>query len=500
MDASEPPPHPRPGLTGVVVRGAASSSLGFAVRHALSLITALVLARLVTPAQFGAFVAGTVAIELGGSFAGSGMLAALIQRRDRLEESANTALLATLAAGLGLAALQLAASPLLGEFFHSARVRDVAAASAGLLLLGSAAVVPSALLQRRFQFTRRIVVEPVMALSYGIVSVAACAAGMGTWGLVLGAYAAAFTQAGLTWWYAHWRPRPRLASLSLWRELVRFARHILAYDVLERVNFLAPPALVGRVLNPAAVGSFGYASRIAALPRTAAIDVGSFVLLPAFARIAEDERRFRSAFLRSLRTVTAVSAPAGLILLPLGPGLVALLFGPRWHAAGPAIAAMCVYSAGLAPMDLATEAFKAHGSPAAIPRMLVVRTVVSVGGMAALSPLGLTGIAAGLSLGAFLTGAYAHVLLARRLDLPLRATLSAVWRSWTAAVVMAGAVLALDRLVLHAGTRGSSLATAARLALEAGMAGALYLATLALLGESGPLRALPRRRVRDASA
>jgi PST family polysaccharide transporter len=482
-DRVEPPeeePGPPPGLSRLVLRGAALSGTGFASRQVLSFATSLVLARLVTPAQFGVFVTGMIIIELGGSVAGSGMLAALIQRRDGLEEAANTAVVATVIGGCAMAATQAAASPLFGAYFHSDKVAAVAAATSGMLLFSTAAIVPNALLQRRFSFVRRAIVEPLTALTYGAVAIAACAAGLGTWGLVVGTYSASIVAFSLTWTLARWRPRPGLATVRMWRELARFSRHIVASDVLERAVLVAPAVLLGRVTGQAAVGNFGYAFRMATLPRAASIDVGSFVLLPAFAAIAEEAARFRAALLRSLRTLCMVAIPVSIILLPLGAPLVAVLFGSRWRPAGDALAALCLYSAGLALVDLALEAFKSTGRPAVITRMIAVRSATAVALMIALVPFGLTGVAIALSLGAVVAGAYALWLMDRVLGVPMRDMLGALWPPLAAAAVMAGAVLALDRLALHAGDRGTVLGLVL-LAVE-GLAGAgSYVGALALL-------------------
>src|SRR5918999_3230136 len=127
----------RGGLTGIVVRGVSLAGAGWGFGQALNLAIYLVLARLATPEDFGELAAGAILVAFGGLIAESGMAAALIQRRDRVEEAANTALLATLAAGLGLSLLALGAAPLVGLFFDSSEIAYVAAAASGWILLRS---------------------------------------------------------------------------------------------------------------------------------------------------------------------------------------------------------------------------------------------------------------------------------------------------------------------------------------------------------------------------
>ena len=142
-------PEPAAGLTRTVVRGAGIAGLGFASTLALNFGFYLVLARLATPDDFGVLAAGSLFVGLGMVFAESGMLAAVIQRRDRVEEAANTAFVSTVLGGVALTLLALALAPLIGVVFDSHRIGEVAAALSGWLFLNLAAVVPNALLQRR---------------------------------------------------------------------------------------------------------------------------------------------------------------------------------------------------------------------------------------------------------------------------------------------------------------------------------------------------------------
>src|SRR5215211_3526364 len=116
---AEPPAE---SLTNRVLGGVGLSGSGFLLTQLITLGTYLVLARLATPQDFGDWAAATVLVAVGVLFTESGMQAALIQRRGPIEEAANTALLATLAAGLTVSLVALAASPLVGSYFHSDRI------------------------------------------------------------------------------------------------------------------------------------------------------------------------------------------------------------------------------------------------------------------------------------------------------------------------------------------------------------------------------------------
>jgi O-antigen/teichoic acid export membrane protein len=473
-------PESPPGLAGVVVRGAGLAAAGFALTQILSLAFYLVLARLAAPEDFGLFAAGSIVAGIGMLFAESGMLAALIQRRDRIEEAASTAVVATLLGGLGLSVLALALAPLIGWYFQSGDVTAVAAGMSGWLFLQSATIVPDALLQRRFSFARRVVIEPVATLAFGIVAVWTCANGLGVWGLVLGTYALGVTQVVLAWSLARWRPRLGLASFAMWRELIGYGRHVLVSELVRRISAEFDTALVGRFVGTAALGQYRYARRFATQPLLAVVNVGSYVLLPALARIAGDEERIRAAFLRSLRWTAVIAFPLSLAFVPLGEPIAVVLLGEEWRSAGRALAAMFAYSAGGAVVSVASEAFKATGRPDVLPAVHLTAAVLSAVLMLALLPFGMVGIAAAVSLSSVGVAAYALRRVSGVLELPLRRMLRELGPPLLAAVAAAGAVLALEELVLDVSGRGGALGLAL-LAVEGAAGAAVYVGALAAI-------------------
>ena len=195
-------------LTTVVVRGAGITGAGVLLTQVITFASYVVLARLAGPAVFGTFAAAWTLIGFSTIFVESGMSAALIQRKDRLEEAAATAVVSTLAAGLGLSALALVLSPVLGLYFGSREVGVIAAALAGLLFIHAASVVPDALLRRRFSIVRFGVIDPINALAYGVTAAVTLAAGLGVWGLVIATYASAILRVSVAWLLAAVASRP----------------------------------------------------------------------------------------------------------------------------------------------------------------------------------------------------------------------------------------------------------------------------------------------------
>ncbi len=484
-------------LSGTVVRGVGISGVGILLMQALTLGFYLVLARTATPEDFGLLAAAWILVGVGYLFTESGMLAALIQRRDRIEEAANTAVIATAVGGVVVSALAAAAAPVMGAIFQDPEVTKVSAAVSGLLLLRAFAVVPDALLQRRFSFVRRTTVEPLAIIAFGSTAVVLTAQGHGVWGLVAGHYAFALTELVLAWAFVRWRPRLRLASFAMWRELIAYGRHVIAGGIFLRAGEQADRLVIGRFVGVASLGQYSYALRIAATPYLVALGTAAWVLFPAFSRIAEHPERFRPAFLRALFWSSAIGMPAGLILLAIGEPLTVLVFGDAWREAGQATMALCLFAGPSVVTAVTLEGAKASGRPQINTRVHAATAAVAIAVMVALLPLGLVGVSMAVSVAAIVGAGYAIRLFSRASAVGLRPMIEQIWPAVLASATMVAVVIPLERLIVDAQAHGSAVGLA--LLCAEGLLGAtIYLVTLNVLvpGSAADLRGLAATMVK----
>ena len=467
-------------LTGTVLRGAGIAVAGYALAQIITLGFYVALARLATPEEFGQFAAASIVVNVGLLFTESGMLAAIIHRRERIDAAASTAVVSTALGGLLFSLTALALSPLIGDFFNSNRVADLAAVMSGLLFVRSLQVVPEALLQRKFSFLRRVVVEPVQATAFGITAVIACSNGLGPWGLVIGFYASAVADVLLSWPLVRWWPKFRLVSYRMWLELIRYGRHVVAGNLAHRLGDQIPKLVLGRFVGEAALGQYRYADRMAWTPVTALVSAASYVLFPAFARISSDSDRFGAAFLRSLRWFCFLAMPMGLILVPLGVPLAVTVFGDVWRDAGYAAMALSGFAIGTSLISLQSETFKATGNPNFLVRVHVVSAIASTAGIVALLKFDLVGVMAGVSLGLLVGSAYGMVKAVQIAGVDSRTAWREMWPPLVAALVMAAVLLPLEFEVFKAADK-ETLEALALLALETVIGALVYLLVLRLL-------------------
>lgn len=447
-------PMSAPSLRRTVVRRGGFAAGGSLLTQVVALGSYVVLARLAAPEVFGIFAAASIFIGVGALVAESGMTAALVRRSDRLEEAAATAFVSSIAGGVALALLALALAPVAGLVFGEREIAVIAAALAGTLILGNCTIVPDALLQRRFSILRRLVVEPGSFLVFGAVSAVALAEGLGAWGLVIGTYAHLALRATAIWAIGRWRPNLALASVAMWRELVAYARYVLAGGMLAEAGRAATTAIIGRGLGVAPLGHFRFAWRLVSQANTPIVNGAAYVLLPAFSRISSETSRFANAFHDALRTLSLLAFPISFLFFPLGEPIAVLVLGEPWRPAGRVMMALCLVGAGHALTSIASEAFKGSGHPEILPRMHLLGAIVPVALLVALLPLGAVGAGAAFSIGTVVAAAYALRQVARIVDVPSSRLLAAIAPATAASLAMAAGLYGVEHLLIDASSRG----------------------------------------------
>ncbi|MBA2309752.1 MAG: lipopolysaccharide biosynthesis protein, partial [Pseudonocardiales bacterium] len=348
-------------LSSTVRRGAVISAFTLGIVQIVSLVQTLVLARLLSPEEIGLFVAGSVLSGFLISFSEGGLRAALIQREESVEDAADTVFWATAGTGLVLSLAALAVSPIIGRVFQDSTAGVIAAASSGTLLLHALTNVPDGLMQRQFNFKRRLIVDPSRVIGYAIVTITLAAAGFGVWALVIGNYVGILIWVVTTWWLSKWRPGIGKPSYRLWREMARFAFPLLIEGLVERVRTAAEITLVGRTLQAETLGQYRYAQRLSMIPALAVVQIGCYVLLPAFSRLADKPERLTRAFLRALQWIWIAAVPVAGLLVAIGEPAVVVLLGERWRDAGVALMAMSGYGLGIALQAAGSEVIKGSG-------------------------------------------------------------------------------------------------------------------------------------------
>ena len=389
VDYGEPPPN----LTGAVLGGVAWKATSHVVAEGSRVVVAIILARLLTPSDYGIAGMALVITSFVALFADPSLGAALIQRPAVSENDRSTVFWTALGVGATLTVVGTALAGLVAHFFGEPQVRDMFIVTSLCFTLSSLAVVPRSLLVRRLAYRTLEIREMTSRVAGGVVAIALAFAGVGPWAVVSNFVATVVVSTVLLWLLVDWRPRFTYSMESL-RDLGGFSSKNFGATMLAWGNLNLDNVLVGRALGSAALGAYSLAYNVMFLPITRIGRPLSDVLSPAYSRIQGDRDRLQRAWLRGKRMVVLLVAPGFLSILVCAPDLVHVVFGTKWDDAIAPLQLLCI--AGLAHSlgMLNWGVLAASGNAGSLLRLTLLTSVVTWTGFAIGLLWGIVGVAA----------------------------------------------------------------------------------------------------------
>lgn len=322
-------------------RGVAWMASGEVARQATQFVTGVVLARLLTPPDFGLLAMAMFVIGFIEVSARCGITEALIQRPEPTDDDWSSAYWVEVGRGMVVGAAAWSLAPAAAWFYRDERVAPILRMVAWGALIESLGTTQAAWLSKRLHFRTIALAEWAGVLAGGATAMATAWIGWGVWSLVVNYLVSAATTSGLLVLGCAWRPRWRL-RLSTLRWAVRFGLGYQGFLILNHLNRRLDDALIGRYVGPGALGYYSRAYQLMLYPVQNITGVLGRVMYPALTEIREDFPRFRRAYLQVLRAIAMVTFPAMLGLLVTAPELVAVLYGPQWTPTVPLLQVLCV--------------------------------------------------------------------------------------------------------------------------------------------------------------
>ncbi len=320
-------------LKGFALRGMLWMSWGKAGRALLQIGVLAVLARLVSPADFGLVSAAFIFIEFAAIFAQIGMGKGIVQHPSLRSEHITVAFHTSVLLGLLLTSMTWFLAPAIADFFRIEALTPVLRVMSFSFPLRSIGIVPESLLQRELRFRWLANCELASyAFGYGCVGIALAMLGWGVWALV-SAHLAQTTANTLVLLFA----RPVHINLRFERQAFRELLYFSGGYTLGRIaNHFASEGdnfVVGRSLGPAALGLYGRAFQLMAVPADIFGGILDSVLFPTMARTQNDRQRLASAYRRGISLVSLVMLPSSVVFCLLAPEIVETILGASWTAA-----------------------------------------------------------------------------------------------------------------------------------------------------------------------
>lgn len=394
---------PAANLTSRVRSGVIWSTATMFVLRVSGMALGIVLAWLLTPAEFGVYAIALTVQGVLMALADFGLSADLIRSNDPDRRAPTVATLGLVTGG-GMALVMVATAPVLAPALGSAAAGPAIAVLSLTMLFAGAGVVPYATLLRRFDQKSLFVIGLVDFVVSTTITIGLILLGGGVMSLAVGRVSAQLVTTVLQFVFARQRPRYGVDRSQL-GSILRFGVPVSAANLLSWALLGIDKVIIGIAAGPIVLGIFVLAANISSWPMTAVGQVVRSIGVPLFSRTRHRDND---------DTLAGVTAITWGLALPLGAGLAALaaplvlvVYGDKWADAAAVLAVLAVFGSIRSIFDVWVSALLANGASGSVLLVQVVWIVV-------LAPALFIGVGRFGIIGA----AYAHILVAVGVVLP----------------------------------------------------------------------------------
>jgi len=461
-------------VRGEFLHGARWLGISAAGNFILSLAAAVLLARLLTPEDFGAFFAALIPVLLASSLCDAGLGTGIVQRKELSSQHVAAAFWAVIVVGLALGLSLFLAAPAIARALGEPRTIDLIVWLAPSIPLASAGRIPFALLQREVRFRPRAAILLTSHIIHTIAAAGFALSGLGVFSLVYAHLIRQALETAAAWRISGMRPSARV-SLPALGDLIPFSMPVLGTALVQFVTSNADLYLIARGLGS---GALGFYNRAQHLVSTLGLQLGTVIFpsgLAALSRIQDDPTAVGRTYLRICGATALLLLPAIAGIYATAPALVVALYGENWMEIIPLLRILAPAGALLALQAPIWPVLLALGRSKSVLFWNVVRAGTLAGCVAAALPWGLPAACGGVVASLAVSNVVGHVLA-------LRATGARAWdlaAGLWAPIIGSAAILALEMAIRSRFSATASPGTYLAIVVPAGIS--VYAAAMALL-------------------
>lgn len=407
----------------------------------------LVLAGLLSPQHFGIFAALYIVIDGLALLQGFGIGHALIYRRERVDEAADTAFY--LSIGIGAVVLLAAwfIAPSVERFYGESGTTELFRAGSLILLIRAFRLVPARLLEKALDFRKRLLPTLLGSVAYVLTALTLAARGTGAWSLVMAEVASAAVETAAYWLVSSWRPRFRF-NVRLAREDLAFGWAVLGGSILIFAFRNIDRVTISRLLGTRELGLYAFAYSIANLPATFFVRALNTVLLPAYSSMEPGDPEKKALFFRATSYVAAISVLYSLGMILFGRHFLETTYGDKWMGAVLPLAVLALFALFRTLSALVGDLLVGTGEPGTYRRIHALQLAVAAAGLYfGAKWAGVPGVAAAMTLASGVLLAVSWRAASRVLRARPRDFFQSVRGPATAAAILAGPAVIVSRLL-----------------------------------------------------
>lgn len=360
-----------------------------------NLIIGIILARLLSPTDYGLVGMLGIFISIAQFFIDGGLTSALIRQKSPSEKDFSTVYIINMTLGVVFYFLLFFSAPLIADFYNQPLLKGLLRGTALILVINPIASIHNTLLIIRVDFKSKMIISVANSLIAGAVGILCAYKGMGAWALVGQSITSAVVATLLTLVFVRWMPR-LIFSMDSFKRLFSYSSKILVSQLIQTIYFNVYPMVIGKKYAASDVGYFSRAGQFPNMASTAFTSAMSQVAFPIMSQIQDDNDRLLAVYEKYIQVFCFLAFPVLMGLCGCAKPLTSFLLTDKWLPCVPMMQIICFsyLLTGIAQLNL--NLFYVKGRSDLVLRMEIIKKTLMFGVLIITMFFGLIAICYGL--------------------------------------------------------------------------------------------------------
>lgn len=343
----------------------------------LSFITNIVLARYLSPSDFGAIGMLTVFISLSETFIDSGLGAALIQKTNPTDMDYSTVFWVNLIISTFLYIVLFFTAPLISIFYKMDILTPLLRVKAIVLIIQGFRLIQTTRLQKELKFKKISLVYLSASFISTTIAIIAAIFGLGVWSLVIKTLVDTFIRTLLFWILGNWKPLFKF-SFASFKSLFSYGGVMLSTSIIITLYANAQTLIIGKAFSANELGFYTQAKKLEEIPTNAIEQVVNQVTFPIFSKLKDEKEKMKSALKKIIICVSYITFPMMIFCFIAANPIFNILFTEKWNPSIPYFRYLCIVGMMVSVNTMNTNLIKATGKKGLYFRLQVIKRIIGI--------------------------------------------------------------------------------------------------------------------------
>lgn len=356
--------------------------------YGMQFCVGIVMARLLSPSDYGITALPGVFLAIAAVFQDSGMAGALIRKPEIEEKDYSTLFLYSIGMGILMYAALFFASPYIASYFETPVLIPLVRVTALTFLWGPITTVQYVILKRKLDFKTPTKISIATKIFSAIVGITMAYMGYGLWALVISGVLSGFLNLILIVWAVRWYPRTGWSRESF-NYLWGYGNKMLASSLLDTAYNNITPVFVAKYYSPADLGVYNRSQNYAIMPSQNITGVIQNVTFPVLSKMQDNDEYLARNYRRMLKTTAFIVFPLMMLLAGLARPLILTMITAKWEACIILLQLMCFSMMWYPIHAINLNLLQVKGRTDLFFRLEVIKKIIGLSILVVTLPLGL---------------------------------------------------------------------------------------------------------------